>query len=117
MSTLEEAGITKGRQIVTINVEEERNNISGGDDLSQERNNEESNERQEASNDTVVVVQRSEHFTPEHLRSDDQRFRRMFRQFVNRSRPQSARSADISKSSFSFFLSKYCSHILIYMLM
>ncbi|VDK79294.1 unnamed protein product [Litomosoides sigmodontis] len=96
MSTLEEAEITKCRQVLTMNVTEERNSTSGGDDLSQERSAEESNERQEMLNDTVTVVQRSENSVQDHVRSDDQRIRRMFRQFVNRSRPQSTRSADIA---------------------
>lgn len=103
MSTLEEAEITKERRVLAVNVEEERNNASGGDDLLQERSTEESNERQETPNDTVTVVQRSENSVPDHFRSDDQRIRRMFRQFVNRSRPQSTRSVDIANGSFSVF--------------
>nr|CTP80797.1 Bm4243 [Brugia malayi] len=98
MSTLDEVGITNGKLV--MNVEVEQNNTSAGDDLPQEsRNTEESNERQETTNDTVTVVQRSGHghFVPYHLRPDDQRIRRMFRQFVNRSRPQSNRSVDIAK--------------------
>ncbi|CAG9533588.1 unnamed protein product [Cercopithifilaria johnstoni] len=97
MSTLEEAGITKARQVLAVNVEKEQNN-SVGDDLSQERSTEESNEQQETPNDTVTVVQRSGHFVSDHFRPDDQRIRRMFRQFVNRSRPQSTRSTDIVKA-------------------
>uniref|UniRef100_A0A158Q6T0 RNA helicase n=1 Tax=Elaeophora elaphi TaxID=1147741 RepID=A0A158Q6T0_9BILA len=99
MSTLEEAGITKDRQALVMNVEEERSNTSGGDDLSRERSTEESNQQQETPNDTIRIVQRPGHghFVPNHFRSDDQRIRRMFRQFVNRSRPQSTRSADVSK--------------------
>ncbi|EJD73978.1 hypothetical protein LOAG_18639 [Loa loa] len=98
MSTLEEAGITKGRQVLAVNVEEEQNNTSGNHDLSQERSTEESDDRQENPNDTVAVAQRSGHghFVPHHFRPDDQRIRRMFRQFVNRSRPQSTRSFDIA---------------------
>ncbi|VBB30742.1 unnamed protein product [Acanthocheilonema viteae] len=98
MSTLEETGVTKSKQILAMNLGEERNDASGGDDLSQERNTEESNERQETSNGIAPVVQRSGHFVPDHFRSDDQRIRRMFRQFVNRSRPQSTRSADVAKA-------------------
>ncbi|VDK64821.1 unnamed protein product, partial [Onchocerca ochengi] len=103
MNTLEE-GITKNRQILALNMEEERNNTSGGDDIShvsQERNIEESTERQnncEVPNDTVTVPRSGHgHFVSYHFRPEDQRVRRMFRQFVNRSRPQSARSSDIVK--------------------
>lgn len=104
MSTLEEGGVTKGGQVSATNVEVEQN-TSSSDDVSQERNTEESNEWQETPNDTVTVVQRPGHghFVPYHFRPDDQRIRRMFRQFVNRSRPQSTRSADIVKGSSCFF--------------
>ncbi|VDO73783.1 unnamed protein product [Onchocerca flexuosa] len=105
MNTLEE-GMTKSKQIIASNTEEERNNTSGGNDVShvsQERNIEESTERQnncEVPNDTVTVPRSGHgHFISYHFRSEDQRVRRMFRQFVNRSRPQSARSSDIVKAA------------------
>ncbi|KAM3721050.1 3'-5' RNA helicase [Dirofilaria immitis] len=104
-STLEEGGMTKSRQTLVNSVKEDRNNASSSDDIShvsQEGNIEESTERQnscEVSTDTVALVSRSGHghFVPSHFRSNDQRNRRIFRQFVNRSRPQSTRSSDTAK--------------------
>lgn len=112
MSTLEEAGITKGKQILATNVEEEVDNTLGGDSLSQERSNEESSERQETHSNTVSVVQRSGHGHSVlcHFRPDDQHIRRVF---VNRSRPQSSRSCDVIKGScFYHFLNE--SHLLFF---